>query len=64
MRKAISPKVVALSIYDKEAQAIIEALNKWIFFTTSSILIRTNQQSLKYIQKQKLTKGVHHKLLI
>lgn len=65
MSKAIGPKAAAYSTYDKEALAIIEALKKWRhYFAASSVIIRTDQQSLKYIQEQKLTEGVQHKLLI
>jgi hypothetical protein len=65
MSKAIGPKAAALSTYDKEALAIIEALKKWKhYFAGSSMIIRTDQQSLKYIHEQKLTEGVHHKLLV
>lgn len=63
--KAIGPKAAALSTYDKEALAIIEALKKWKhYFAASSLVIKTDQQSLKYIQEQKLTDGIQHKLLI
>jgi hypothetical protein len=62
--KAIGPKAAAMSTYDKEALAIIEALKKWKhYFAASSLIIRTDQQSLKYIQDQKLTEGIQHKLL-
>ena len=65
MSKAIGSKAAAYSTYDKEALAIIEALKKWRhYFAASSVIIRTDQQNLKYIQEQKLTEGVQHKLLI
>lgn len=63
--KAIGPKAAALSTYDKEALAIIEAVKKWKhYFADTSLVIRTYQESLKYIQEQKLTEGVQHKLLL
>lgn len=31
---------------------------------STSLIIKTDQQSLKYIQEQKLTDGIQHKLLI
>lgn len=34
------------------------------YLDASSLIIRTNQQSLKYIQEQKLTDGIQHKLLV
>ena len=59
MSKALGPKAAAWSTYDKEALAIIEAFKKWKhYFPSSSIIIRTDQQSLKYIQEQKITEGV------
>jgi hypothetical protein len=65
MSQAIGPKAAALSTYDKEALAIIEAIKKWKhYFAGSSLIIRTDQQSLKFIQEQKLTEGIQHKLLI
>jgi hypothetical protein len=48
-----------------EALAIIEALKKWKhYFAGSSIVIRTDQQSLRYIQEKKLTESIQHKLLV
>ena len=65
MSKAIGPKAAGLSTYDKEALAILEALKKWKhYFAGSKLVIRTDQQSLKYIQEQRLAEGVQHKLLI
>uniref|UniRef100_A0A8R7Q5N4 Reverse transcriptase domain-containing protein n=1 Tax=Triticum urartu TaxID=4572 RepID=A0A8R7Q5N4_TRIUA len=65
MSKALGPKAAGWSTYDKEALAINEALKKWKhYFASSSLIIRTDQQSLKYIQEQKVTEGVQHKLLI
>ncbi|WVZ83700.1 LOW QUALITY PROTEIN: hypothetical protein U9M48_030821 [Paspalum notatum var. saurae] len=43
----------------------IYALKKWKhYFASSSLIIRTDQQSLKYIQEQRLVEGIQHKLLI
>lgn len=48
--KSLGPKSAALSTYDKEAIAILEALKKWKhYFASTSVVIRTDQQSLKYI---------------
>lgn len=50
MSKSIGPKAQALNTYDKEAQAMIEALKKWKhYFAASSLIIITDQESLKYI---------------
>jgi hypothetical protein len=65
LSKSIGPRSAGLSTYDKEAMAIIEALKKWKhYFSASSLIIKTDQQSLKYIQDQKLTEGIQHKLLV
>jgi 3-deoxy-D-manno-octulosonic-acid transferase len=43
---------MAASTYEKEAMAILEALKKWKhYFASTPVIIRTNQQSLKYISK-------------
>lgn len=45
LSKAIGPKVVGWSTYDKEALAITEAIKKWKhYFASSSIIIRTDQR--------------------
>jgi hypothetical protein len=65
MSKSIGPKAAALSTYGNEALPIIEALKKWKhYLANSSLIIKTDQEGLKYIQEQKLTEGVQHKLLI
>jgi ribonuclease HI len=56
---------MAASTYEKEAMAILEALKKWKhYFASTSVIIRTDQQSLKYIQDQRLVEGIQHKLLV
>jgi hypothetical protein len=65
MSKALGPIFVGNSTYDKEALAILEALKKWKhYFSDSSLVIRTDQQSLRYIQYQRLIEGIQHKLLV
>lgn len=50
--KTIGPKAAAMSTYDKEAMANIEPLKHWKhYFAASSLIVRTDQQSLKYIQE-------------
>lgn len=62
LNKTLGPKAAAASIYDKEAMAILEALRKWKhYFSSTSLVIKTGQQSLKYIHEQKLTEGIQHK---
>lgn len=58
-------KASTASIYEKEAIAILEALKRWKhYFASSSLVIRTDQQSLRYIQDQRLVEGIQQKLLI
>ncbi|CAN6347636.1 unnamed protein product [Urochloa humidicola] len=65
LSKTLGPKASAASTYEKEALAILEALKKWKHYLAStSVIIRTDQQSLKYIHDQRLVEGVQHKLLI
>lgn len=45
--------------------AILEALKKWKHYIAStSVIIQTDQQSLKYIHEQRLIDGIQHKLLV
>lgn len=63
MSRTLGIKASAMSTYEKEALA--EALKKWKHYVASSSLtIRTDQQSLKHIQEQRLVEGIQHKLLV
>lgn len=63
--KALGPKAAAQSIYEKEAMAILEALKKWRHYVLGiKLIIKTDQQSLKYMMKQRLVEGIQHKLLL
>lgn len=63
--KAIGPKAAAQSIYEKEAMAILEALKKWRHYLLGNkLIIKTDQQSLKYMMSQRLVEGIQHKLLL
>lgn len=65
LSKSLGPKAAAQSVYEKEALAILEALKKWRhYFLGNSLIIKTDQQSLRYMTTQKLTEGVQHKLLL
>jgi hypothetical protein len=65
LSKTLGPKAMTASTYEKEAMAILEALKKWKhYFASSALIIRTDQQSLKYIHEQRLVEGIQHKLLI
>lgn len=62
---ALCPRNSALSTYEKEALAILEALKKWRhYFLGSTLIIKTDQQSLKFITDQKITEGIQHKLMM
>jgi hypothetical protein len=63
--KTLGSKATAASAYEKEAIAILEAIIKWKhYFASTSLVIRTDQQSLKYIHEQRLVEEIQHKLLI
>ena len=63
--KSLGPKAAALSTYEKEAIAILESLRKWRhYFLGSSLLIKTNHQSLKFITEQRISEGIQDKLML
>lgn len=63
--KSLGPKAAAQSIYEKEALAILEALKKWRHYLLGNpLIIKTDQQSLRFMTTQRLTEGIQHKLLL
>jgi hypothetical protein len=63
--QALGPKASTQSTYHKEALAILLALKRWRhYFLGGHLIIRTDQQSLKYMMSQRPTKGNRHKLLM
>jgi hypothetical protein len=65
LSRTLGPKALTTSTYEKEAIAILEAIKKWKhYFASTSVIIRTDQQSLRYIQDQRLVEGIQHKLLV
>uniref|UniRef100_A0A8R7PAR9 Reverse transcriptase domain-containing protein n=1 Tax=Triticum urartu TaxID=4572 RepID=A0A8R7PAR9_TRIUA len=65
LSQSLGPKSAAQSIYEKEAMDILEALKKWRHYVWGNkLIIKTDQQSLKYMTTQRLTEGVQHKLLL
>lgn len=65
MSKCLGPKAASQSVYEKEALAILEALKKWRHYLLGNpLIIKTDQQSLKFMTTQKLTEGIQHKLLL
>jgi hypothetical protein len=62
LSKTLGPKAATLPTYDKEALALIEALKKWKhYINEATLILRTDQQSLKYIVDKKLIQGIQHK---
>lgn len=52
-------------MYEKEAMSILEALKKWRHYIVGNpMVIKTDQQALKYMATQRLTEGIQHKLLL
>jgi transposase InsO family protein len=62
---SLCPRNAALSVYEKEALAIIEALKRWRhYFLGSKLIIKTDHQSLKFLTDQRLSEGIQHKLML
>ena len=54
-----------MSTYEKVALAIVEAFKWWRhYFLGAKLIIKTDQQSLKFITDQRLTEGIQHKLMM
>lgn len=52
LSKTLGPKATTLSTYEKKAMATLEAIKKWKhYLANTSVIIRSDQQSLKYIQE-------------
>jgi hypothetical protein len=65
LSKSLGKKATEMLTYDKEAIAIIEALKKWKhYFSEAELILRTDQQSLKYMSEQRMVQGIQHKLLV
>jgi hypothetical protein len=61
--QCLGPKTNAQSVYEKEALAILHALKKWRhYFLGNKVIIKTDQQALKYLASQRLLEGIQHKL--
>jgi len=58
--KTLGLKASAQSLYEKRS-SILAALKKWRHYLLGSkVIIRTDQQTLKFITSQRLTEGVQH----
>jgi hypothetical protein len=63
--QALGPKAAAQSTYYKEALTILQALKKWRhYFLGGKLIMRTDQESLKFMMTQRLSEGIQHKLLL
>jgi hypothetical protein len=62
---SLCPRNAALSTYEKEALAIIEALKRWChYFLGHKLIIRTDQESLKFMTDQRIATSIQHKLML
>jgi hypothetical protein len=50
---------------EKEVMTIIEALKKWKhYFSEATLILRTDQQSLKYMGEHRLLQGIQHSMMV
>ena len=64
LSKALSPRNLGLSAYEKELLALLMAVTKWKHYLLGyHLIIKTDHQSLKYLLDQKLTTSLQHKWL-
>lgn len=65
LSQTLGVKSAALSIYEKEAMAILLALKKCRHYLVGhKVIIKSDQKSLKYLSSQRLLEGVQHKLML
>ncbi|XP_071905809.1 uncharacterized protein [Coffea arabica] len=64
LNKALSPKNLGLSIYEKDLLAVVIAVTKWKHYLLGyHFIIRTDHQSLRFLLEQKLNTPLQHKCL-
>lgn len=62
MSKALKGRALALSTYEKEVLAILQAVKHWRqYLLGSSFVIKTDQRSIKYMLEQKINTEVQEK---
>ncbi|GMI86915.1 hypothetical protein HRI_002360800 [Hibiscus trionum] len=62
LSKALGPRHVDLSIYEKEYLVILMAVTKWRhYFEGNSFVIKTNHEPLKHLLEHKLSTAIQKK---
>jgi hypothetical protein len=65
LSKQLGKNSSELSTHEKEAMTIIEALKKWKhYLSEATLILRTDEESLKYMGEQRLVQGIEHKLMV
>ena len=64
LSKALSPKNLGLSIYEKELLVVVMTVTKWKHYLLGyHFIIRTDHQSLRFLLEQRLNTLLQHKCL-
>ncbi|KAE8662761.1 hypothetical protein F3Y22_tig00113145pilonHSYRG00200 [Hibiscus syriacus] len=64
LSRALGPRQLDLSIYEKEYLAILMAISKWRHYLEGGpFIIKTDHEALKHLQEQKLTTSIQKKWL-
>lgn len=64
LSKALGPKYLGISTYEKELLEVIIATKKWrSYLLGHHFNIRTDQEALKHLMEQKITTGLQQKWL-
>jgi hypothetical protein len=65
LSKQLGKNSAELSTHEKEAMTIIEALKKWKhYLSEATLILRTDEESLKYMGEHRLVQGIEHKLMV
>lgn len=64
LSKALGPKSLGYSVYEKEFLAILLAVQKWrAYLICGTFTIKTDQKSLKHLMEQKISTPLQHKYM-